>query len=142
MTFAYRIDYASAIAEDERTIAHLTDPLTIAAAAMLAIAAPRFPHFNAWSVYSLVTTNPANAAAFGLAADDVRAWRVFSGDGIAAEIQPGDHRRGAELDAKWATFTVYTDLERADALKKARTALARHRRNATKWGRARGQSCR
>jgi hypothetical protein len=147
--FAYKIDYDASIAEDEKQIAALTNPVLVAAARFVDAAIARFPDSTSaqWSVLDLVIFDAEGqaerAAVFGLTLDDVRAWRVWmEGSGhnfgdFGATLgpeQPGDVRRGIAVADRWDGFYLCTEAERVAALKVHKTRLARHRRNKAKFG--------
>lgn len=138
--WGYAIDYDKEIAEDERLIAQLTDPLTVLVSQeLLPRALKAYPGSIAseWTLYQLlahpVEGRVERAALFGLSMDDLRALSVYENDDAFGEAsKPGDYPRGEVLGKQWADFPVYTEDQRAEALRVARAALARHRRNKAK----------
>lgn len=138
--WGYAIDYDKEIAVDEKQVAQLTDSLTVLASQeLLPQAMKAYPGsvVSQWNIYQLLAY-PAEgrrerAARFGLSMDDLRALSVYENDDTFGEApEPGDYRRGEAIGKQWADFPVYTEEQRVKALRGARAALARHRRNKAK----------
>jgi hypothetical protein len=147
-SFAYKIDYDKAIAEDEMEIARLTDPRLVAVTAEL------LPHEHALGhgaveVFAFVVGSPERrairAAIFKLTDADLCAVAMWydildaiddpmfvAGSSFATTAAALD--RGKALAARLDGFHFMTEPERRKALSKARASLARHKRNREKHG--------
>ncbi len=150
--WGYAIDYAKAIREDEARIAHLTSPMCLCVSRDLLPAARAAysdhairPAYGSWDVYHLITYTceglEGRASKLGLTLEDVRAWAFFVDEAseavwaVLGDEQRGDYARGKAIETRFSlhAFEVYTEDDRRKALSKARAALARHKRNASKW---------
>jgi hypothetical protein len=139
--WGHAIDYDKEIAADEKLVVQLTDPLTIfVSQELLPQAMQAYPGSIAsqWSFYQLlahpVEGRRERAARFGLSMDDLRALSVYENDDAFDEApKPGDYARGEVLGKQWEDFPVYTEEQRTKALRGARAALARHKRNKAKY---------
>jgi hypothetical protein len=140
MRWGYAIDYGKEIAADEKQVAQLTDPLVaLVSQELLPRAMKAYPGSvpSQWNLYQLlaypVEGRRERAARFGLSMDDLRALSVYENDDTFGEVpKPGDYARGEALGKQWADFPVYTEEQRVKALRGARAALARHKRNKAK----------
>jgi len=137
--FGYKIDYDAAIAEDEKQIAQLSDPLTVLVSQKLLPAALKaYPDslVSGWSLYELLAYpeegRSERAEAFGLSLQALQAWGALLDDpdfGASAPYDRQQHLRGEELDRIWSDFRVCAEPERLKALRGAKASLSRHRRN-------------
>lgn len=146
--WGYALDYAKEIAADEALIAHLTsDAVVHAARTLIPQAQLDRPNWDLSSifVFGLITYKAEGlldrAAIFGLSREDMRAFVDAYDDRATSEVWdvvgdpvPGDYARGRKIAARFDNFDLYTEPRRVKALKHARTALARHKRNRAKWG--------
>jgi len=153
--FAFRIDYAKAIADDERQIAHLGSPAMVALAPMTRRLVELVPdsRVEMWDIFSWLTMVPDQRArvmaCLGLTEDDACAWSVHRDWYAPDPARPplvdvsgwdiADVRaavaRGKEVEARFNSdaFPLYSEERRVELFRLARASLARHRRNQKKY---------
>lgn len=159
--WAHKIDYDRSIADDEREIAALSDPVAIAVSADLT-PEEQSAYFGGgfhWDVADFVLSawgNPEHAerrlAMLGLSRQDIvdyvhtvesdpisRAEKapILEGYDFADAVTRGAYARGREIAKRLDGFHWYitTPEKRAERIKKAKANLARHKRNQAKFGR-------
>lgn len=159
--WAHKIDYDRSIADDEREIAALSDPVAIAVSADLT-PEEQSAYFGGgfhWDVADFVLSawgNPEHAerrlAMLGLSRQDIADYvfhavndphsrnalaPLMEGYDYAAAVTRGAGARGREIAKRFDGFHWYitTPAKRAERIKKAKASLARHKRNQAKFGR-------
>lgn len=155
--FAFKIDYAASIAQDEALIALYSSPVAIAIAAeycaedeVRALAHGGGLCDGPWFLFGDPARLRARMAAAGLSVEDVATY-AHRGDGFAtgdAEIDArvaalrgltgrpawDAEKAGDEMWVRISELPVGPEERRVRLLRKAKASLARHKRNAAKYG--------
>lgn len=135
-SFGYAIDYDKEIAIDEARIAHLSSCAVVEIAKLIEVVHGIYPDYQCDTVYALVLGLPEHmrqwlATLLGVPADSLRTWAVANE--YMGDTRPGDHSVADGLDKQFASFDICTESARTKALSKARSDLARHKRNKAKY---------
>jgi len=138
------IDYDKEIAQDEKNIADMSNPLTaLVSRELLPAALKAYPEstVESWSLYHIlaypVVGRRERLERFGLSMDDLRAWANVLDDREFGEELPHNRasfKRGDELARQWEWFQVMSEPTRLKVLRGAKASLARHKRNKEKFG--------
>lgn len=143
--WAFRIDYPREIAADEAEISQLTEPGYVAACRLVTDEeAPHLRQLHAlewvafgWSkeLRSAVEIE-LRAGLLGLTVAELADYGRFAEwETLPAEVErQGVYRRGEAVAKRFDGLVLRSEPERVGALKHARAALARHKRNAAKYG--------
>lgn len=142
--FGYAIDYAKAIAEDERVIAYLSSP---GAALIGPVADAHLAEYGspARSILDLCYVDRTLGAKLGISDAALRgmaAWADWQEEPWGAG-EPGDYpaafaawkTESVEPGVPWERFDPVGEGQRIAWLKRAKASLARHKRNREKFGR-------
>lgn len=147
-----KIDYVAAIADDEREIARLSDPVFIALIASMTdgeLAALKNGYrVDAFWLLADEKLGVERARIMGLSGTEVaQAFVSSEGDVEALDAAAARHdpsvrfeageryRNGVALADKLHEMVLCTEEQRVAGLKRAKASLARHRRNQAKYGR-------
>jgi len=133
--WAYAIDYAVAIREDEAEIARLSDPRLAAVLAEMGADERSYFNHGAGDVYRFVTWRPerreARAAIFGLSEQDIRGLAAVTDSDPPFPTTPADWKHGKTLVPAFEGFSFPSSAERVKAdLRRVKARLATHRRKA------------
>lgn len=155
--WAFKIDYDRSIAEDEREIAALSNPVAIAVSADLTPEEQEacFGGGFQWDLAHFVLRvwgdrehADRRLAMLGLSRQDLADYvydtvsdmedfaPLMEGYDVHAMWERGAHARGREIAKRFEGLHWYImpPEKRADCVKKAKASLARHRRNQAKYG--------
>jgi hypothetical protein len=154
--WAFKIDYATAIAEDEARIALYSSPMAVVISAALRsdeaerAAAARFPLAGLWFIFGDLALLRERMAIAGVSVDDLASYLAprdawASGDAeIEARVAairllpwPASYESEKAGDVAWTRICdlpVVFEAKRLEIVRKAKASLARHKRNAAKWG--------
>lgn len=155
-----KIDYAAAIADDESRIALYSSPTVMAISAALrpdeearALAGRNgyaYPLDGFWFLFGDLTLLRARMAIAGLSVEDVACYlcgqdTFATGDAeidacvaalrtLPARAAWEAEKAGEAIAVRINDLPVCFEAKRVEIVRKARASLARHRRNAAKWG--------
>jgi hypothetical protein len=139
--FAYQIDYAAAIADDERVIAAHTSPEAIVISTYLDTLEARMrDRFSTGRDYVLAAFVGVaeRAAKIGLEGEELAAFLVFTEasefDAFPADQRAGRYHLGKIADARVGQIPACDTATRKAVIKHAKAALARHKRNRAEYG--------
>ena len=146
--WSHKIDYAKAIAEDEREIALYDSPAVKTIAASLDADELRWlkegvcPQDNPyWLLLNgSDEKRTERLTVFGLTEVDLACAAFYNGDSFPVEIAcrcvsgGPDFRRGREVVELLKDIPVLTEQNRLRFLKQSKASLARHKRNQIKYG--------
>lgn len=144
--WGYSINYAEAVAEDEKRLASLTNPVAIAVSAEMSAEEMAWLHDGhrfdpVWFALSVPERTEVRRALLGLTREEmVSMITCLDGDygplatawlGVCYPEAPGSYKRS---DAAWKRLEdlddhIFTADDRKRRLAKAKASLARHKRN-------------
>lgn len=144
--FAYKLDYAAAIAEDNARIARLTAPEAVAASAHLETIRGSLPYVGnigngADFLLCAFEGTIARAAILGIDAETLACFLLYTEtdgnerfEGYPMSNPVAWYKQGKAACEAVTAIPVDVPEVRAAALKHARASLARHTRNGAKQG--------